>query len=864
MKVEKEDIKLEMSNNLSEVGFQTSETGLTYLIEIVAKSQYQNPLRSLMTEYVQNGLDAHTVAGKQHIPVEVYLPTTFEPTYRVRDYGTGLTREEVESLYTAIGESTKAHRNDLLGGFGLGKLVFAAYSGVMNLISFKDGIKSAYFCRLQNGEGGIAHVFTEATSEEDGLMIEVPIKKEDIGKTLEVAGSLYRYLPDRIKVYEGDKAADSEVKLSDYREGGVTETEDYILSKTEDHCCLIGGLPFPLDLGLCGLGTEYRGIRCILKFAIGSVDITSSRDNLRYTDKTKAEVVRVITKLAQQLSNDLGCELAAAEVCGLPDFLCKLSQLVSRHPSCFIYLPTILGRHFPNIPAVLEKTLHALLRDNKIALDRRTNPVQNLVIKLPSKEAYGHSCEVRIFDILEYSGIQLGDGLDAKIYNITTNSRAKKKNKYKCCTSQKDIAACLHEIANTRTPASYSGVFVDVLPYKLEDNLKLVNYLEDRLDRTPMSRAFCGYRYCLVARDEKVIETLKALLVWGSTTPTSIECYKKELDDKLELEKQARQLETKAKRAAAIAERKLNTNAPIKRILDKRSTCQVLLKNNTLFSSKGASEFQECWTSETTTTVEELKPGLVFKISSFELEDFQPREYIISRKSFYDLVIRLAKTILGNEYQIYGVRRNIEKFENREHTKLASTFFTDTLRDWALDPAKCILLTYIKQHDAIPFVLLLDNADKEKLSDMFVYNYTIAGQRDRASVYMAILKTKVKSEKIKALLEPVINFRKIYHEYGSAINDLLLAGTCLRDIIVAERDTEPTHPGLKLEKIYSDIVINCRESEDYKKFERMMLSVCSGKPLFEVFPLLDPDSKYKELTDEKVEYVLSLLKTKLF
>ncbi len=55
------------------------------------------------------------MAGKKHIPIEVWAPDELNPEYRVRDFGIGLTHEEVVNIYANLGVSTKRGRSDVTG-----------------------------------------------------------------------------------------------------------------------------------------------------------------------------------------------------------------------------------------------------------------------------------------------------------------------------------------------------------------------------------------------------------------------------------------------------------------------------------------------------------------------------------------------------------------------------------------------------------------------------------------------------------------------------------------------------------------------------------------------------------------------------
>lgn len=318
MKVIKEDIELEKSKELTKsTQFRATSAGIIRLIEIASKDMYKNPIQSMLTEYVQNAIDAHVVAGIPEIPIEITMPTKFIPNYKVRDFGSGMHPDEIENIYGAIGESTKKDSNDLLGAFGMGKLVFAAYSGIMNLVSFYRGTKYSYFCRIQNGEGEITPVDVCSTDEPDGLLIDIPIRNADIDICNRTASMLYSFLEPRPIINNGDSFKYYNLKEEALVKDGFIITNDASTFSTMS--CSIGNLPFPLSSNDIQIDSTIRQafnkVGLILRFKIGEVDIVSSRDSLRYSERT---IEAVNSKISIVLDSYIGLFQEMVDKCTSP------------------------------------------------------------------------------------------------------------------------------------------------------------------------------------------------------------------------------------------------------------------------------------------------------------------------------------------------------------------------------------------------------------------------------------------------------------------------------------------------------------------------------------------------------------------
>src|SRR5687768_14206487 len=61
---------------------------------------YEDPEKAIIREYTCNGRDAQIEAGYTG-PLEVTTPTALAPFFTVRDYGIGLSAEDIRKVYSA-------------------------------------------------------------------------------------------------------------------------------------------------------------------------------------------------------------------------------------------------------------------------------------------------------------------------------------------------------------------------------------------------------------------------------------------------------------------------------------------------------------------------------------------------------------------------------------------------------------------------------------------------------------------------------------------------------------------------------------------------------------------------------------------
>ena len=79
---------------------------------ILSSGLYQNKVRAIIRELSCNAVDSHVAAGKSGTPFDIHLPNSLEPWFSIRDYGTGLSHEQVINIYTTYFESSKTDSND--------------------------------------------------------------------------------------------------------------------------------------------------------------------------------------------------------------------------------------------------------------------------------------------------------------------------------------------------------------------------------------------------------------------------------------------------------------------------------------------------------------------------------------------------------------------------------------------------------------------------------------------------------------------------------------------------------------------------------------------------------------------------------
>src|SRR5271157_2783789 len=114
------------------------------MFKTLSSTTYSDPIRAVIRELACNSSDAHEMAGTQSKKFEIHLPTTHEPEFSIRDFGTGMDDEEINDLFTMYGGSNKRDSNDVIGALGIGSKSPYAYTDTYTVITTKDGITRSY------------------------------------------------------------------------------------------------------------------------------------------------------------------------------------------------------------------------------------------------------------------------------------------------------------------------------------------------------------------------------------------------------------------------------------------------------------------------------------------------------------------------------------------------------------------------------------------------------------------------------------------------------------------------------------------------------------------------------------------------
>lgn len=299
-------------SNVGEIGeFRIRNSAKAF--NILSSGLYANKIRAIIRELSCNAVDSHTAAGRADTPFDVHLPNQLEPWFSIRDYGTGLSHEQVTNIYTTYFESTKTESNDFIGALGLGSKSPFSYTDNFTVTAVKDGRKGIYTAFINEaGVPSIALMMEEATTEPSGVEVKFSVNdRYDFSKFVEEARHVYTYFALRPVVTGVSNFTFRDV---DY------DTKDIVpgvhsYRQSRGSVAVMGNIAYPIEVpnadktlgdlrGLLNCGLE-------LHFAIGELDFQASREGLSYIPQTIEAIKRKLQMLNDQLAVHIAQEADA-------------------------------------------------------------------------------------------------------------------------------------------------------------------------------------------------------------------------------------------------------------------------------------------------------------------------------------------------------------------------------------------------------------------------------------------------------------------------------------------------------------------------------------------------------------------------
>jgi len=298
------DVSVRSGNLMFEESIEMKVDVNSINMSFLLTNLYQDPELAVIREYIANGMDAHTAAGVDE-PVLVYAPTHELPEFRVTDFGVGMSRETMTTIYPMYGASLKSDSNDEIGGFGLGCKVGLAVSSQFTVNTTKDGWNTlAIVQRTDAGKPSLNIISHTKTDDPNGTTVSIPMKP-----STNFTDKLVRFLffADRSKVKMAEGYSVPGHYTSIVHDGGnfasdstsasvkFLNTGNGRIARTGSVYVIMGGIFYEVDAGLIASNLtdenkQFAGIfnrfSTVIDANVGDLSLTPNRESLRFDEKT--------------------------------------------------------------------------------------------------------------------------------------------------------------------------------------------------------------------------------------------------------------------------------------------------------------------------------------------------------------------------------------------------------------------------------------------------------------------------------------------------------------------------------------------------------------------------------------------------
>ena len=293
---------------------------------------YPDIIKAIVRELFTNAWDSQKVAGTLSTPIEIHLPTPFEPWFSIRDFGTGMSEEIIDDVYTRVFESTKDDSDEEAGMFGMGSKTPLGYTDSFAITSYVNGMMYAYSIYINKaGEAELALQYKGETEEPNGVYVQVSVKNEDFDSFKNHAETFALHAGTAININR-ERVLNTRAELMSGENWTLYEEND----KFDDVMYIrMGCVLYRLDTTMMfdnlpeAAGwrrleyNEQQQIRklfnmsVIIDFNIGDFQVTGSREDIIYDSVSASKIYyRILNDVVKEIRDQIQFDIKNAKTFG--------------------------------------------------------------------------------------------------------------------------------------------------------------------------------------------------------------------------------------------------------------------------------------------------------------------------------------------------------------------------------------------------------------------------------------------------------------------------------------------------------------------------------------------------------------------
>lgn len=303
MKLHEQVREVSTSGHKSNSDFRIATSAKAF--RILSDGIYSDKVKAIIRELSTNANDSHTEAGTEK-PFDVHLPMRSEPWFSVRDYGTGMSKEKIEDLYTTYFDSDRNTSNDFTGALGLGSKSPFSYTDNFTVESYYNGKKYTYSCYIdETGTPKVSLLLETETENENGVEVKFSVSENDFNEFAKKAGSVFYSFKTKPNL-TGTQIDFYERKVLHSGEDWELVQKDF-RNRSAGAFALMGNVAYPIDTTpfIEKLSNEEAALlensSCDIYFELGELDVSASRESLSYDMSTIKNIKMKASKIVNEI-----------------------------------------------------------------------------------------------------------------------------------------------------------------------------------------------------------------------------------------------------------------------------------------------------------------------------------------------------------------------------------------------------------------------------------------------------------------------------------------------------------------------------------------------------------------------------------
>ena len=254
-------------------------------LDAVSKNLYSNPIGSFVRELVSNGVDANRANNSAEL-VKVNIYKEGNTWYfQVKDEGKGMTPEHFTNVYMRWFNSDKRDNNEDIGGWGIGSKSPLSYKESYELTTVAEGYEYEYIIVRQSPAPTATLLVERPTNKKSGTTVRIEIDEKDLWKLRQECNKQLTYF-NNVYVLNEEYYYENDFQII---EADLFKVRPDSFPFGNEMHIVLGQVAYPINWNFLGISPIYIPVG--LKFNIGELPVTLSREEINYSDDTVKEIL---------------------------------------------------------------------------------------------------------------------------------------------------------------------------------------------------------------------------------------------------------------------------------------------------------------------------------------------------------------------------------------------------------------------------------------------------------------------------------------------------------------------------------------------------------------------------------------------